>query len=412
MHAVDRFSSLVAVLYEAAADPQHWSRFVAEFYSAMDSTRGVLCARAPEAAKTNVHLEGYSESEKRNYAEYYFQFDEVLAAGLQSVANQSHWTGSLEEIYSYKRMEASEIYNDYYRDLDMHYASCAMVGATGPYTALGLAAWRSKKDGPFSPEQHHLVELLTPHLKRAFYLQSTLAALDMEACALRAALEATAAAVFALRADGHILAASAGAEAVLTRNDLLMRFGGRLVAMDAGRNATLQELINTAARVSGIELTGAGGSSIQPGGAMLMPGPGDQHPLQIQVLPARVNSWDLNAGPAVLVFLADPGASLPSRSQLLRELYHLTPLESRLADLFLEGKELKHAADHLKLTYENTRFHLKQIFRKTKTTRQTDLLRFCSRFPPAVDSAHARTGRQSRHRMFRATHRLGPLHVC
>ena len=114
---------------------------------------------------------------------------------------------------------------------------------------------------------------------------------------------------------------------------------------------------------------------------MLLPQAGKALALQIQVLPLRASetSWGLN--PAVLVFVSDPAASLPSRSQTLKDLYQLSPLETRLAELFLQGVELKQAAENLKLTYENTRFHLKQIFRKTGTNRQTDLLRLLMALP-------------------------------
>ncbi len=381
MSAIDQFSSLISTLYEAAEDSQQWSRFVGQFYKAMDSTRGVLCARASQPGMTMVFLEGYTESEKRDYSEYFFQHDEVLTAGLHSVEKSSHWIGPLEEIYPYKALESSEIYNDYYRELGMHYAGCAMVGPTGPYSALGMAAWRSKKDGAFSADQLKLMELLTPHVKQAFFLHSKLHTLGAEAQAFGAALDTASVAVIALRADGHILAASPPAETLLNRKDVLIRRGGRLNAMDAERNGTLQKLIALAARTGGIDIIGPGSSSIQPGGAMLLPHAGRSLALQVQVLPVRASATSWGLKPAVLVFVSDPGAALPSRSQTLKNLYQLSPLETRLTELFLQGVELKQAADHLTLTYENTRFHLKQIFRKTGTTRQTELLRLLLALP-------------------------------
>ena len=381
MHLFDEFSALVVTLYEAAEDAQHWDRFVAQFYRAMDSTRGALTAIAQQPELQQVVLQGYTGSEVQAYAEYYSQHDVVVAAGLQRLKQQSQWIGPLEEILPYPKLETSEIYNDHYRGMDMYYASCVMVGATGPYTALGLAAWRPKRDGPFIPEQLHLVELLTPHLKQAFFLQAKLIALGVEAQAFHAALDGAAVAVVALRADGHILAASPAAEALLSRKVVLVRRGGRLRAANAGRDRTLQLLIDRAVRVSGIDLVGIGGSSVQPGGAMILPQAGGPLALQVQVLPVRASASGWGSHPAVLVFIADPGAVPPSRAQVLKDLYQLTPLETRLADLFLQGIDLKQAAEELKLTYENTRFHLKQIFRKTNTSRQTELLRLLLAIP-------------------------------
>ena len=381
MSAIDEFSSLVATLYEATSDPQQWHRFVVQFYEAMGATRGVLTAQAADPARTRVFLEGYTDSERRVYAEYYHQHDQVLTAGLRVIENRSEWIGPLEEIYPFKTLESSEIYNDYYRDLDMHFASCVMVGPTGPYSSLGMAAWRSKTSGPFTPDQHQLAGLLTPHLKQAFRLQAKLSAAGSERTAFHTALEAAAVTVVALGADGHILAASPSAEALLSRAAVVVRRGGKLNAVDPKRNSTLQLLINRAARAGGVDLIELGGQSVQPGGAMLLPQAGGQLALQVQVLPVRAQSAIWIANPAVLVFIGDPGATPPGRSHILKDLYQLTPTEARLTDLFLQGLELKQASDELKLTYENTRFHLKQIFRKTNTTRQTQLLRLLLAIP-------------------------------
>ena len=381
MPLLDEFSSLVATLYEAAAEAQHWDRFVAQFYRSMESSRGALTAIAPQPELQQIVLQGYTGSEIRAYAEYYSKRDLVVAAGLQTLRQQSQWIGPLEEILSYPELEASEIYNDHYRSMDMYYASCLMVGATGPYSALGLAAWRPRSSGPFSPEQLHLVDLLAPHLKQAFRLHANLATLRAEREALHSALDTATVAVLTLRADGYILAASGAAETLLSRKEVLVRRSGKLSAVNAARDHTLQLLINSAVRVSGIDLVGIGGSSVPPGGAMLLQQAGSPLAWQVQILPVRASANKWGSNPAALVFISDPGAVPPSRARVLRDLYQLTPLEGRLADLFLQGVDLKQAAEELKLTYENTRFHLKQIFRKTNTSRQTELLRLLLAIP-------------------------------
>ena len=123
------------------------------------------------------------------------------------------------------------------------------------------------------------------------------------------------------------------------------------------------------------------GIPVTPGGSFLLPVAGRSLALQVQVQPARSGAAAAQGGCAVLVFVADPGAAPPSRTHVVQELYQLTPIEARLANLFLQGKELREAADELKLSYAGTRFHLKQIFRKTNTTRQTELLRLLLAIP-------------------------------
>jgi DNA-binding CsgD family transcriptional regulator len=56
-------------------------------------------------------------------------------------------------------------------------------------------------------------------------------------------------------------------------------------------------------------------------------------------------------------------------------------MEGRLADMLAAGKELKSAADHLKMSEQTARTHLKSIFQKTGTNRQTDLVRLILGLP-------------------------------
>ena len=381
MSALAEFSSLVALLYEAAAEPQQWDCFVERFYSAMEATRGALTAVAQQPELGKVVLRGYTESEISAYSDYYCQHDLVVEAGLQAVKRSSEWIGRVEEIVPYRDLEASEIYNDHYRGMNMYYAACMMVGKTGPYAALGLAAWRPKSSGSFSEEQLHLVELLAPHLKQAFALHAKLDALGMQTMAIESALNATRLAVLALRPDGRLLLASPSAERMLQRGLPFALRGGKLHVVNADKDRTLQHLISCAARSGQIDLTESGGRLTQPGGSFLLPQGGKSLSLQVQVLPVRAGATLHSLNPSVLVFIADPGAVPPSRTQVLQELYKLSPLESKLADLFLQGLELKQAAEQLNLSYANTRFHLKQIFRKTNTKRQTELLRLLLAIP-------------------------------
>ncbi len=375
MSALAAFSSLVATLYEAAADPQQWARFLDEFYVAMDGARGCMTAIAAEPERTIQVLQGYSDSEVRAYSDHFYQHDIVLDAGLETMRQQSQWVGPVGEILPYRELERSEIYNDYYRSLDMHHAACLMIGATGPYSALGLAAWRSKRSGPFLPEQLQLVELLAPHLQQAFRLHAQLSTLRVEAHAFHLALGAAEIAVIALRSDGQILAASGPAEAILNRSEVLTRRGGKLHAVVHEKDRSLQQLIDCATRTGALDLGEPGGRTTQPGGCLHLPQADKPFGWQVQVLPARPEGPMTGVSLAALAFVANPGAVPPSRAHILQELYQLTPLEARLADFVLKGIELKQAAQELKLTYESTRFHLKRIFRKTNTTRQAELLR-------------------------------------
>jgi DNA-binding CsgD family transcriptional regulator len=81
------------------------------------------------------------------------------------------------------------------------------------------------------------------------------------------------------------------------------------------------------------------------------------------------------------VFIYDPAAKPAARGTALRDLFGLTPAESRLADLLHQELNLKQAAEKMHISLGTARFMLKNIFAKTQTRRQSQLVQMLSRLP-------------------------------
>jgi len=59
---------------------------------------------------------------------------------------------------------------------------------------------------------------------------------------------------------------------------------------------------------------------------------------------------------------------------LFARYFRLSPAEAKMCELLVQGYSVNDAAEALSITRESARDRLKQIFRKTDTGRQTDLL--------------------------------------
>ena len=79
--------------------------------------------------------------------------------------------------------------------------------------------------------------------------------------------------------------------------------------------------------------------------------------------------------PTVMAVFADPEREFHTDEDSLRRLYGLTRAEARLAGCLVRGDRIEEAAEHLKVSTSTARTHLKHIFSKTGTKRQTDLVR-------------------------------------
>lgn len=78
---------------------------------------------------------------------------------------------------------------------------------------------------------------------------------------------------------------------------------------------------------------------------------------------------------AVVLMLIDTEQRATVSSETLVRLYNLTPSETRVALMLIDGKRLDQIAEELDVAQTTVVFHLKNLFRKTETNRQADLIR-------------------------------------
>jgi DNA-binding CsgD family transcriptional regulator len=149
---------------------------------------------------------------------------------------------------------------------------------------------------------------------------------------------------------------------------------GRLAATDRHEDAQLQFLIAGA--------TGEKDALVSlPGGAMRIVRPLARTSLQVAVVPAPERYRPAENGSCALVFISDPESRPKPRAALMRALYGLTPAEARLADLLLEGLEVREIAERVGTTLETARSHLKRVLAKTGARRQVELMRLMLSLP-------------------------------
>jgi DNA-binding CsgD family transcriptional regulator len=237
-----------------------------------------------------------------------------------------------------------------------------------------LSAFRSTRQGPFEEQQGQILLALLPHLQRALRLHFELSTLRSAKQGLELALDAFDRAVFGLNGKGDVLFANQTARQLTAQPDGLAVKENRLVADGPAQNAELQFLLEQAAK------TGTGFSN---GDAVHIERKSQKPPLRLTIVPFAGNLLGHIPGLATLVFVDDPAKKPLSRAAALRTLFRLSPTETRVADLLLQGIEVREAAERLGTTVQTTRFHLKQIFVKSGVGRQTELIRLMLSLPGA-----------------------------
>jgi PAS domain S-box-containing protein len=123
------------------------------------------------------------------------------------------------------------------------------------------------------------------------------------------------------------------------------------------------------------------------GGAMAIERPSGNRPYSVVVTPLRTESrYFDNDRPAAIVFMSDPENVPDLKESQLASLYGLTPAEARLARLLAQDLSLAEASEELGVSQHTVRTHIKRIFSKTTTERQSGLIRVLLSGPGPVNS--------------------------
>jgi DNA-binding NarL/FixJ family response regulator len=171
--------------------------------------------------------------------------------------------------------------------------------------------------------------------------------------------------VVILDADTRIIFENSTASRILEEGRALRRCRGSLCAAKASESVRLRIAIDEA-----VSARGAG----RPASVLYAQRPGAGAPLIAVVTSVRQGKEEGSA-PVALVHIFDPAAANAAIRPIC-DWYELTPMEVRLVTLLTQGSSVPAMAAQVGIKEDTVRTYLKNIFRKTKTKSQADLVRF------------------------------------
>lgn len=369
MISTGELSQLLADLYAAPLQPEKWQTFFDQLCALTNIASGFLLTVQPNVEGLVLAGGGFSYR-----PEIIHQYNEQFGANdpFAEPVMRKHGPGVIqgEELVTHANLLKTELYNE----LLVHYdlAHMTMMSCDRNNQTF-LPLWSTPKHGPMDAASVYLLRMLIPHVQTALLLRARLDVAD--ACNLfsETALDAMSIAAFLVRRNGQIRHMNQLAAVHLQGAEGLRSHRGRLAATDSYEDAQLQFLIAGAC--------GWKDADSLPGGAMRIVRHHTRTSLQLAIVPAPDQNRLTERGSCALVFVSDPSSPHKPRASLMRQLYGLTPAEARLADLLLEGLELREIAARSLIKLETARFHLKRVLSKTGTRRQTELVRLMLSLP-------------------------------
>jgi DNA-binding CsgD family transcriptional regulator len=350
-------SNLVGMIYEAAVDRHAWT-------PAMEAVADAL--RAEAVSLDVVHMDGKQAPHivaPRTSPEWLRLFHDRWARS-NFIRERGLLLGPgsvyrLQDLVSWEELRASEFYNEFWVPQRMHTAIFANVFGTGSIVA-GVGFYRSSATGQFGPRAERLLSALVPHMQRAIALSSHLERAEMRVNTTSGGLNHLGYGALLVDPEARILFANLAADQLLNADRGLRACSGRLITSFPAKTQILHRLI-------------AGKSTKEhAGGVLTVPCP-DGNSLVLSVSPVHVETAWLAERPGAIVFVKDP-ARLPSIEEI-QLLFGLTPAQAAVAREILQGDGVDAAAARLRIAPATARTHLLEVFQKTGTRRQAELVR-------------------------------------
>lgn len=361
MARADEALQLVQSIYDVALGREDWPSVIRKISEASGGHSGLLrlvdCQRAEVGF---VAAYGYEQSQIEDYRKHFIHLDpyrDHLAAAPSGALLQSDQAAPL----STRRHTA--YFNDYERLGDRYHALGSPLGRERDFLLyLGLS--RGQRAGPYDEETLAFVRSLLPHMLRAVQIQRLIgSAVDAQRLS-EASLDRLRIGVVLM--DSALRVRFANSAALAQAKTFGLSLGESGLALPSPHfNDRLQRLLNGA-------LTTVPPSPPEPGGDLTFTRPGIGA-LQLRVFPLMNDEPGL-AGERVqvAVFLVRPGPPRLDAGQLAAQ-FGLTFAESHLAVRLAEGRTIAEAAKVAGVSTATARTHLRNIFAKTATSRQSEL---------------------------------------
>jgi DNA-binding CsgD family transcriptional regulator len=355
------FESLVDHIYEAAADPDLWSRVLHNLGGAVNAAGGIILTRRSDAWlgwRYSAALEPGAEAYMTGAAAQSQATARLLSANRAGFITE-------EGLFTDEEYLADPLMTEWGAAAGLHHAAATAIHVpTGDLVVVQIN--RRIGQPQFGREDTHRLDAFRPHLARAGLLAARWRLQRLRAAAEALALIGLPAAV--LDANGKVLAANA----------LIEEMSSHVVWLPEDRLALTDSTATALLRQAVAHIREPAATSVRSFPAM---GATMSDPVVVHLVPTTGRASDLfGGGVGLLVITAVVAPDAPDAA-LIRGLFDLTPAEARVASGIAEGLSVNQIASRNKVASETVRAQIKAVFAKLGVNRQSQVAALLAAVP-------------------------------
>jgi DNA-binding CsgD family transcriptional regulator/PAS domain-containing protein len=361
---------LIGRIYDAAVDPTLWQGVAEGFSEVLGGSAVALALKVPGNPCADRRLAaGIDASHGSDCVDAFLgKVPRAAAARYPLARGFAFATGSAE------RPIDAGAFPEHWREprrLADAWPIGHLISIENDRPIASIVAFRKEGSGAFTESDVARANRFVPHLARAFDMYRSYAAVTRQRRALAEVMDRLPTGVILLNDEGRVVLANRSAIRILERNDGLALTRDALHAADDRADEALQKCIGEVVAPPQDEADGVGG-------IVAVPRTSGEAPYPVSVSRLLPGTTIHDAVAAVLV--SDPDTGTEPAVELLRNLHQLTPAEADLVDHLARGRSLEEAARARGVSIHTARSQLKQVFFKTGTHRQGELVQLVLRY--------------------------------
>lgn len=356
-------SDVIADIYDAAISPSLWQPTLGRICTYVGGRSAVLYWHEAATERSEVaYMFNENPEYTRLYFEKYLPMNPVFPA---ATFIDEGLVSTVEQIMPRSEFVETRFYQEWAKPQGIEDA--ISVNLEKGLARVAMIAVRTAS----VPDQTMRTRMtaLVPHIQRAVSIGRLFDQRNAVEQALTTTLDHVEAAVFLVGGSSKISFANAPARKLLEESSLMRSFDNTLRAVTPENDRILQDII--AAAENGDASLGVRGVAVA-----LTDTSGERWFAHVLPLTSGRRQEEARTNHAVAaIFIRKNAPNAPPPLEAIAKLHKLTATEVRVLDVLLKVNGVKAMADTLGLSQSTVRSHLHNLFRKTKTTSQSDLVK-------------------------------------
>lgn len=345
---------IVEAVYAASTAPEGWQDVSDQLGHLLPGSSVIFLHDYRSAKIHPLSMRGVNQLAIDEYHSRFAGRNPVVPRALTRPDGTSN---AIEALMDRRAFDESLYYNEWFRPNGFHHSTGMRLRVNNTFS-LFLTFFRSQRDGEYSIEAQRLLERIVPYLRQSIEISMRLEHMKATASEFQYALSNAGTAVFLIDRRGTIMEANPAALDLLKKEPAFQVTNGRLIATSEERLLLSQHVQRMFKEHRQERFSVSSKNS-------------DTRYLATITRSFSDSIW--LAEPTALLQIDAP-RPLPE-SKILERAYNLTPAESRLLLALTTGESVNEFCTRTGVSRNTVKTQLSQLFAKTGTSKQKDLVR-------------------------------------